>query len=440
MSEHTDGAARDDGPDRERLVYLLPDKALVAGATYALIVDFGTGALHRLNRPGFQVLELSRQGTSVEQAVQQLNLDLGSTESLLGQMQAQNLVSIEHAPRGSVPAPAAPSPDLAFLWLEVVSQCNLRCLHCYAELPETHARMPDTATLLRWIDQAADLNCKRIQFTGGECTVREDLMQLLAHARSRTFEVIEIFTNATFTDSSLIPFLADNGIRVAVSLYSYKASSHDLITGVPGSYSRTIENLKLLLAHDVPVRGSIIVLRENEDEADATEVFLRELGVQVGSPDPVRPCGRGRTTAHWPRRYGQRIVRTRPDFLPDREQFVSNHHWNSCWFGKAAVSAEGDVFPCVFARDLLAGNLHEQSLERIVSGPLRTFWQLTRDQIAVCRDCEYRYLCRDCRPWALGYAGDLRAKTPTCTYDPYSGQWGPAEGALRCDRAIQPVA
>ena len=192
-----------------------------------------------------------------------------------------------------------------------------------------------------------------------------------------------------------------------------------------------MSNVKLLLAHDVKLRGSIIGLKQNEDELEATEFFLRELGIAAGPADPVRPCGRGKQTGYWSEKSVQCIMKTGPDFLVDRQQYSISRQWNSCWFGKAAISPEGDVLPCVFARDLKAGNLHDHSLEWILHNSLLGYWKLNRDNIAVCCDCEYRYICRDCRPWAYGYTGDIHAKTPTCRYNPYTGEWDSLQSTLR---------
>lgn len=419
-------------PPAERYVYLRGDKALVQGAKYGLVIDFDTGGLHRLNAPACQILKFSEKSISVEQALEQLGLEPESADSFLTSLLAENLIAVEKAPQKVHPEnKPAPAPKLDFIWLEVISRCNLRCIHCYAEAPAHRSQEPDTATLFKRLDQAADLGCRNVQLTGGECALRKDLKELLSHVRHKKYEMVEIFTNATLLDESLIRFLAENKIQVAVSLYSYKAESHDKITGVPGSHSKTLQNLKLLLAYGVQVRGAIIAMKQNEKDVKPTEYFLRELGVAAGPADPVRPCGRGSGMKNWPEKYGLSIMRTKPDFVPERGQFESNHHWNSCWLGKAAITAEGEVLPCVFERELVAGNLNEHSLQWIVHNGLRPFWKLTRDKISVCRDCEYRYICRDCRPWAYGYTGDLYAKTPTCTYDPYTGEWGPAEDALK---------
>lgn len=419
-------------PVAERYVYIRGNKTLVEGAKYALVIDFETGGLHRLNAPACQIFKFSKKGVSVEQSLERLDLETESVDSFLAGLLEQNLITVEKAPKKvhpeNIPVPA---PKLDFIWLEVISRCNLRCIHCYAEAPAHRSQEPDTVTLFSRLDQAADLGCRNVQLTGGECALRKDLKELLSHARHKKYEMVEVFTNATLLDESLIRFLSENKIHVAVSLYSYKPDSHDKITGVPGSYSKTLQNLKLLLAYGVQVRGAIIAMKHNEKEVKPTEYFLRELGVAAGPADPVRPCGRGSGMKNWPEEYGLSIMRTKPDFVPDRRLFESSYHWNSCWLGKAAITAEGDVLPCVFERELVAGNLSEHSLDWIVHNGLRPFWELTRDKVSVCRDCEYRHICRDCRPWAYGYTGDLYAKTPTCTYDPYTGEWGPAEDALK---------
>jgi radical SAM protein with 4Fe4S-binding SPASM domain len=415
----------------ERYVYLTGDKTLVRGSKFGLVIDFATGGLHRLNEPACGILECSRQAISLEKAVEILDLSVESAAAFLQEMQDKELITITTEPQEVSPADeAAPPAKLDFVWLEVISQCNLRCLHCYAEAPPQTAAEPSTGVLLDWMDQAAALGCQKIQLTGGECTLRADLQELLTHARPK-FETIEIFTNATLLDEPLIRFLAENQIQVAFSFYSYNPETHDRIAGVPGSHRKTLNSLKLLLAYDVKVRGGIIGLKQNEQDLEATEFFLSELGVPAGPADPVRPCGRGRQQDFWPVNYGQCMVRSKPAFLPMRQEYCSNQHWNSCWFGKAAITSQGDVLPCVFSREQVAGNLHGHSLASILQDGMLPYWQLTRDKVSICRDCEYRYICRDCRPWAYGYTGNLYAKSPTCTYDPYTGEWGPADSALK---------
>ena len=71
--------------------------------------------------------------------------------------------------------------------------------------------------------------------------------------------------------------------------------------------------------------------------------------------------------------------------------------------------------------------LREGSLKEILEGTVQDIWKITKDDVLVCQDCEYRYVCFDCRPLSEGAAngkGDYKsAPYPRCTYDPYEGNW-----------------
>jgi len=47
-------------------------------------------------------------------------------------------------------------------------------------------------------------------------------------------------------------------------------------------------------------------------------------------------------------------------------------------------------------------------------------WQITKDQVEVCRDCEFRYVCTDCRAHTVD--GEL-GKPARCAYNPYTATW-----------------
>jgi radical SAM protein with 4Fe4S-binding SPASM domain len=157
------------------------------------------------------------------------------------------------------------------------------------------------------------------------------------------------------------------------------------------------------------------------------------MGIASRPPIPIRPTGRGIDRKNWSRKYGAQSIRTGPDFQVDREVYELSLCRNNCWAGMIAITSNGNVLPCVFAREQVAGNVRTQPLSEIIKGRIHEFWSLTRDRVETCRDCEYRYFCHDCRPWAYGYSGDLYAKSPRCTYNPSTGEWGTADEALRID-------
>jgi radical SAM protein with 4Fe4S-binding SPASM domain len=412
--------------------YLSENNVFVRGATNSLLLSLSDGGAKKPNETARKIIELGERGLSISEVIRELNPDLDSSDilSFINQLQFQGIINFSATQRSMVKEPS--NPELEFLWIEMTSACNLRCIHCYADANSNKDNGLPKDILEKIIDDASNIGCKAVQFTGGECTLRDDLPDLIKYARLKGFNFVEIFTNGNQLTESMIRFLAKEKVHVAMSIYSFRAKTHDSITGVAGSFEKTINSLKLLLLYGVPTRCETIAMKQNEDDLEATNLFLSKLGVQNRSPDPIRPCGRGLSKENWPEDYGLCTIQTQPRFLINREIYDRNKRGNSCWFGKASVSSSGDVMPCIFARDQIVGNVLEQRFGDIILGTnMQSLWELNHDRIEVCKDCEYRYVCWDCRPWAYGLTGNIFAKYPKCTYDPYSGAWGNAEEALR---------
>jgi radical SAM protein with 4Fe4S-binding SPASM domain len=109
-----------------------------------------------------------------------------------------------------------------------------------------------------------------------------------------------------------------------------------------------------------------------------------------------------------------------PPFGITERTFLRHRAQNPCWGGKLAILDDGEVLPCVFARDWATGNVRQQELAEVLRGAaLRDAWGFTKDRIDTCRDCEYRYACFDCRPLAMGMnGGRASAQTHGCVYRP----------------------
>lgn len=52
----------------------------------------------------------------------------------------------------------------------------------------------------------------------------------------------------------------------------------------------------------------------------------------------------------------------------------------------------------------------------------KKYWYIHKDQIEVCKDCEFRYICTDCRAY-LEDPDNLYSKPLKCGYDPYTCEW-----------------
>jgi radical SAM protein with 4Fe4S-binding SPASM domain len=315
---------------------------------------------------------------------------------------------------------------LEFLWLELTERCNLRCVHCYAGSgPGLEDGPMRTGDHLRVLREAAAAGCRQVQFNGGEALLDPDLPALVDEARALGYELIEVYSNATLLNAERVRFLRARGVRVAVSFYSHREEVHEAITQVPGSFRRTLEAIRALVQSGVPVRAGLIRMRLNQDDVEAAKDLLASLGVgrEKIAVDDVRPAGRGCGDSLVPG--DGRVQLTSPPTGHAIELEVDGEPGcRTCWSGRIAVAPSGEVFPCIFSRELPAGNVLRTPLPTVIEGSaLQDLWSIDKAQIPVCRDCEFRYGCFDCRALAYKQTGQLRSKPPSCKYDPYNGTW-----------------
>ena len=257
----------------DNFFFLSENKALVSGVKKSILLDLKDAKTFLINNSAKNILELGEQGLRVGEAIDKLKREVQSEDllSFLENLWNQNLIVLSETAKLQESEERI-EPKLDFLWIEITPSCNIRCIHCYAEAGEKEQSAGLSADMIEGIiDDAAALGCKQLQLTGGEPTSRPDLKRFLEHAKAKGFEYIEVFTNGTFSDESMVQFFAKNGIHVALSIYSYRAETHDSITRV-GSFEKTLNSLKLLLAYGVPTRCSVIAMKQNE--ADLTKYKL----------------------------------------------------------------------------------------------------------------------------------------------------------------------
>lgn len=247
------------------------------------------------------------------------------------------------------------SRHLNFLWLEITSKCNLVCNHCYANsgpFQPLRGKM-ETADWIKVLEDGVKVGCRQMQFIGGEPTLHPDFKLLVNVARSIGYDLIEVYTNATTITRRLASFLADRQVSLATSFYSPDPCAHDRVTGKPGSFDLTIRGIKHAVEANIEIRAGVIETSHNAGHCKAAGELLNEMGVMRVGFDRERGIGRG-------------LSASAPDSISEL--------CGQCSKGKLCVTAEADVYPCVFSRFAKLGNVVEDGLENILmSGALQKF-------------------------------------------------------------------
>jgi len=414
-----------------RYFSLKPDAFLVRGASRGALYDLASGEVYSIDPLAARVIEACERQCGIEETVAKVQeAPLHEILDFLRRVAEAGMGEFgeQPSPRPKIDL-VDPCRKLDFIWFELREDCNLRCRHCYC-MSQADTGAKNRLTHEEWrrlLLEGAQLECRAVQFIGGEPFLYGDrLFDLAGRARELGYSSVGVFSNLTFLKDEWIDRLVDLRMEVSCSLYSKRPEIHDLVTKKSGSFERLMRNVARLKERGIQPRFAVTVMKHNQDYVRETMEFVRELGMEAPGFDLVRPSGRGNDDELVPDKLSKTTAyKTRAEFMrTDRATFIRRCHGNSCWQGKIAISSTGDVNPCIMQRDHPCGNVCERSLREIVEGDLRRYWDLSFDKIEVCRDCEYRYACHDCRPITYGPTGELTAKSIHCSYDPYRGEWG----------------
>lgn len=104
------------------------------------------------------------------------------------------------------------------------------------------------------------------------------------------------------------------------------------------------------------------------------------------------------------------------------ENLRESLHHNSCLNRKVSIDYDGNIKNCPSLPDSY-GNIKDTTLAEAIEKPDFTkYWDITKDKIHVCKDCEFRYICTDCRAYVED-PEDILSKPLKCGYNPYTGEW-----------------
>ena len=303
-------------------------------------------------------------------------------------------------------------PSITFAWIEITPRCNCRCLHCYENSSPGNISSDMTwDSYVYVISELIRLGVRRVQLIGGEPLMHKDFKRFIEYIGDK-FEYVEVFTNGTLLDLSMVEFLRERNIHLAFSLYSDVAKIHDNVTQTIGSHEKTISAIEAAISRKVSTRVASVQLNcAPKFKMDYIEAFHKT--------DFPRLTGRANAVLYSRDMIKSKIITKRSFAIPvNAEQFFNRKIYHNCFSQRIYIDSMLNVYPCVMERRFSHGRLKPKGLQEIINDNITN---ITKDNIYVCKDCEFRYSCFDCRPDANG-ASQL-SKPWYCTYDPSMGEW-----------------
>ena len=166
-------------------------------------------------------------------------------------------------------------------------RCNQNCVYCNrrAESDDLAAIAP--ASLRTAIVRALASGCEEIRLTGGEPTLRRDLVALIAFARASGALRVSLETNATQIDDTRASELAAAGLTSArVNLVGGDAQV-DAVTQDPGGYARTLVGIRALLAAGIQLEILCALTRSTRALVAEMPAALMAAVGDVGRPQAI---------------------------------------------------------------------------------------------------------------------------------------------------------
>ena len=177
----------------------------------------------------------------------------------------------------------------------MTQRCNLKCKHCYAQaVPIDGKDDISTEQAKVMISDLAAYGCPVMLFSGGEPTVREDLVELASFAKSKGMRAV-ISTNGTLITKAKAKELKSVGLSyVGISLDGLE-EIHDRFRGVKGAFKKALEGLENCKAEGLKVGLRFTINKGNVDQIPGIFQILRDYEVPRACFYHLVYSGRGTT-------------------------------------------------------------------------------------------------------------------------------------------------
>lgn len=172
---------------------------------------------------------------------------------------------------------------------ELTYRCNMRCLHCYnpgaahsvGEAPRRSTVEMRLAEATSVLDDLRDIGVYRLVLSGGEASIHSDFLAILVAARERGFAVTLLTNGLALDEQQCVRIARAWPSLVALSIYSAFPAAHDAITGVPGSFERSVRALETLRQLGIATRIKSPQMHHTVVGWEGVRALADRLGAQL---------------------------------------------------------------------------------------------------------------------------------------------------------------
>ena len=202
------------------------------------------------------------------------------------------LITADGSPRASVAL-----GELATLWFNTGTLCNITCLNCYIDSSPTNDTLAylQAAEVETYLDEVATLSLptRKIGFTGGEPFMNRQVIPMIEAALVRGFEAL-VLTNAMRPmrrfESELLRLRETYGAATTlrVSLDHHSREVHEAERGAR-TWVVAVEGLQWLAQNgfSLAIAGRRLACESEAEARAGYRVLLEDLGIALDLSDPA---------------------------------------------------------------------------------------------------------------------------------------------------------
>ncbi len=312
-------------------------------------------------------------------------------------------------------------PILSDLHIRITSNCNFNCQHCYAADWLNEKYQLSISEIKRVVDQAIELGCRKVTFSGGEPILAQDINKAIAYCLEKKLKVA-IETNGLFVDK-IITGLGEENVRKVFFAISYdgkKMRDEKFVQLVKDNIIKVAN-----LGCEIKIQSAIT--KVNVDELDDIFQFSKKNGIKNRCFLIHSLNGNGKNIPLFEAEEWLKIIKKvnenysnvmieLPDVFPVRKK-------KKCGWGvhRCEIMPNGDVTSCAPItfnnREFIAGNIKTEMLKDIWESKhfteIRELKQSDFEQ--PCSKCVYWENCLgSCRSLALSIGKKLLSPHPFC--------------------------
>ncbi|MCR5206149.1 MAG: radical SAM protein [Lachnospiraceae bacterium] len=267
--------------------------------------------------------------------------------------------------------------------------CNQKCVHCYAAGQEQSSEKElVTEAWKEIIDKCREVKIPQLTFTGGEPTMREDIIELIEYAK---WFVTRLNTNGINLTKEFCEKLKGASLdSVQITFYSYNEDVHNRLVGAQ-RYSDTLAGIENAIEAGLNVSINTPLCTLNRDYVETLR-FLHDKGIEYVTCSGLITTGNARKeesenlqlsnaevreilleAVKYCYENGMEISFTSPGWVDDKfckQLGIPTPNCGAC-LSNMAITPAGNVVPCQsWLSDKPLGNMLKDKWKDIWENPV----------------------------------------------------------------------